>query len=658
MFARLQPKESIGPNRSISNCSAMLPSPEIDLKDILIDIVLIVLLTSLAFGLAYHPYFFGDELVAQRLAIHNNYAFAASYWDTNSYKPRLVFNAIDVLLAKCQAPRFVYATLVAGCMVWINVLLYCMTRYLIRTDRAIAWLLIAIILTSRYGTMLYFDYLSGLIELLSTALLLSVLFLVWLAWHHKFSWWYAAAALVLAILNVFVHERYVVALIAIGCAIAIAESAGSTSNLRFSVVAWALSLGVIPLVLFGFANRTLGSLPLSTGTAGQVVILSVDMIWGIVTYVYNVFLGGNYGHEWFWGHYNHLHSVGKILGWVTATCTVLLTVIVVFRKGIVRNNLGLGLSLAAVVVALIMVASLTGLGRQEARFMVPAGILVPIVWIVMLKGRWRHMAIGLILATNVIYLLLGSHDSIANIYSSRAAASLASSVLGVMPSGKRGIVVGNDDDSWSIGGGGAVDMEPKLRDTFSVVNLRSGMYIEPFVRGRDFDPGRYDFGLAFNGFGPHRTARYRLVSVGTALILAGVSDVDKLPVHAILGNNKTWGQWQWKVKPDQDGGAIKLFPGTEGWYAVPSVDLDRRWLVLHARTIEGIRVPMRLQVNWHARRNNRFLSTTIEVVYPSETWHSYATLLNAPPDADIGYIYATLYDGAHGVVEVNLVELK
>lgn len=635
-----------------------MPSANVVREDVLIDIMLIVLVTGLAFGLAYHPYFFGDELMAHRLAIQYDYSFSSIFQGMNNYKPRLVYNGIQALLTEYQASRLVHAAQVTGYMVWINVLLYGVVRYLFKADRVIAWLLIATVLTSRYGMMLYFDYLAGLIELLSTALLLSVLLLAWLAWRESYKWGYAVAAGVAAILCIFTHERYVAGLLAAGFAIAIAECIAPSGKRRPLVVGWALALGFVPLLLFWAANKTLGSLPITTGTAGQIVKLGGDTFWSALTYVYNVFLGGNYGHEWFWGHYNYLHPLGRIMAWATVLCTTIMTAVIVLRKGIAWHNRWLGLSLAGVAVALIAIASLTGSDRQEARFMFPVGILVTIIWIIMLKSAWRHVPITVILATNIMYLLLESHDSIANVYASRAAKSVAGSLNGIIPNGRNGIVVGNNNDSWTIGGGSAVYMGLRPGDTFSKVNLKSGVNIDPFVVGQAFDVAHYDFGLAFNGFGPHRTARYRLVSVGTALILAGVSNTDKLPVNAVLGSDETWTRWHWNVQPDQVEGAVKLRAGTEGWRSMPVSVLDGRWLVFSARAKEGARASMRLQVNWHAKQDNRFLSTTIQVVYPNQTWHSYATLLNAPPDAEIGYVYATLHDGAQGVVEVQSVELK
>ncbi|MBQ0720515.1 MAG: hypothetical protein KBT88_08135 [Gammaproteobacteria bacterium] len=636
----------------------LMPSTYIGRSEILADIVLIILLTALVFGLAYHPYFFGDELMAHRLAIKSDYSFTSIFQGLNGYKPRLVFNGILALLAEWQVSRLVYAALLVGYMVWINVLLYGAVRYLFNGGRVLAWLLIAVVITSRYGTMLYFDYVSGLVELLSTSLLLSMLLLSWLAWGTGFRWWYAVAALVASILCVFVHERYIAGLLAAGLAIALAECLGSAAERRILVVGWALSLGFVPLFLFALANETLGSLPMTTGAAGQRVMLGGDTLWSALTYSYNVFLGGNYGHEWFWGHYNHLQSVGKIMGFGTVACTIILLVVVVLRKELAWHSRWLVAGLLALAIALIAIASLPGPSHQAARYMFPVGILVAIAWIIMVTNVWRYVGIGLILAINIMYLLLGSYDSISSVYSSRAANSVAGSLLGVMPNGRSGLVVGNNDDFWSIGGGAAFDMGPRQGDTFSKVNLKSSVYIDPFVEGRAFDPALYDFGLAFNGFGPHRTARYRLVSVDTALVLAGISDVENLPVNTVLGSRDTWAEWQWNEQPNQIEGAVALRAGTEGWRALPVVALDGRWLVYRARAKSGARVPMRLQVNWHAKQDNRFLSAMIEVVYPNETWNSYVTLLKAPPGAGIGYVYATLHEGVQGVVELKSVELK
>jgi hypothetical protein len=131
-----------------------------------------------------------------------------------------------------------------------------------------------------------------------------------------------------------------------------------------------------------------------------------------------------------------------------------------------------------------------------------------------------------------------------------------------------------------------------------------------------------------------------------------------LPVRSVLGNSDNWTSWQWNDEPEQAAGVIKLGPGTQGWLPVPASDLDGHWLVYHARAVEGVPTPMRLQVNWHASQDNSFLSTTIAVVNPEQIWGFYGVLLEAPAGAGVGYVYTTLHDGAMGVVELQSIELR
>ncbi len=633
------------------------PFAKVEPGDVVVDILLIVLITAFVFGLNFHPYFFGDELIAYELAARNN-SFFSIFQELNANKPRLVFNGIEALLAKFQASRLTHAVLVASCMTWINVLIFSVARYQFNASRLLAWLLILGVLSSRYGAMLYFDYLSGLIEMLSSALFLSTLLLAWLAWRGKFKFWYAAGALVTAVIMGLVHERYLVGSLAIGCVIAMAECLGVSAKRRISVVGWALSLSFVPLILYWFAIKTLGSLPITTVGGAQRVSLGMDTLWTALTYSYNVLLGGNYGYEWFWGQYNYLHPTGKFLGWLTAFSTVLMTVVIFIRKGFAWNNRWLGLGLGAAVVAFIAIASLAGTVRQEARFMFPVGILVLIIWFIILKNTWRHVAIALILATNMMYVSLDSHDSMSYIYSSRNANSLASSLLAVQHTGRNGIVVGNRDDLWTIGGGSQGNPAHRKGEIFSKINLGSTIHIDPIVEGETIDQNLYDFGLAFSGFGPHRTANYRWITVETAMRMVGALDLDNTPVKRSLGSKINWTSWQWRIQPELTDGALKLAPGVEGWLAVPALELNEHWLVFRARAPDKLQTPMRLQVNWHAKQDNRFLSTTIRVVYPNEIWSSYSILLNAPPNAETGYVYATLHGEVKGTVEVQSVEIK
>lgn len=487
--------------------------------DNVIDNILIVLVIALLFSLSYHPYFFGDELPAYRLAIVYNHSFASIFQGLNANKPRLIFNGICALLAKWEASRLFHAMIVIACMAWINLLLYNIVRFIFEASRGVAWLLVATILSSRYGMMLYFDYLSGLIETLSTALFVSMLLLSWLAMRYNFKYWYASGALVASVMLGLVHERYMVGSLAVGCLIAIFELVGAKR--RISVVSWALSLGVAPLLIYSLSVEIWGSLPITTVGGVQRVMLGKDTIWCFLTYCYNVLLGGNYGENWFWGRYNFVHVVGKYLGIFTMLSTLLIIIGFFVGKGIEWKNRYLGLAIFTIVLALIGIASLAGSVRNDPRFMFPVGILVLLMLVVMLKNSWRYVAIGFIFITNMTYFLLGSHDDTAYITASRSANSIASSLQGIIPNGRSAIVVGVKDNSWIIGGGHQVDMGIRRGDTFSILNLRSGVHIDPLDEINILNEGLYDFGLVFDGFNSHRVARYRMVSVSNALILGG-----------------------------------------------------------------------------------------------------------------------------------------
>lgn len=265
---------------------------------------------------------------------------------------------------------------------------------------------------------------------------------------------------------------------------------------------------------------------------------------------------------------------------------------------------------------------------------------------------------SILLLTNCVYLFSGSYNNISNVYSSRAANSLASALQGINPNGHNGIVFGNNDNSWTIGGGAGSDLDARPGDTFSRLNLHSRVHIDPFLPGQKFNPEHYDFGLIFTGYDSRRTAEYKLVSVQTVMVSANIEEAAVLAAPLSLGKDESWKSWQWNTHFDQQDGAVMLRPGLVGLMPQPVSALDGRFLVYEARAKDAGKVPMRLQVNWNAKKDNRFISAQIQVVYPTETWHSYSVYLVAPPGAEVGYVYANLHDDAHGEVELKSVELK
>ena len=648
------------PTQSLGSAPVLMEQPtrKITWENFALDFFLIILITALAFAINFHPHFFGDELIAYELSL-NDPSFIANFRELNANKPRLIFNAVEALLATTHAPRLIHAILVSGCLAWVNLLVFCVARRFFNASRALAWMLVLTILTSRYGIIFYFDYLSGLIETLSSALFFSTLLLAWRARTSLFKNGLAAGALACAVLTGLVHERYMVALLALGLVIGSAEWLGAAAKRRTQVTWWAISLSIVPLLVYWLAVKGAGSLPITTVGGAQRVALGTDTLWCMFAYGYNAVLGGNYGQEWLWGSYNHLHPLGKFFGPATAVITVVFIIKAGLAKRLALQNHALGLSLCGVVLGFIAIASVAGTVRFDARFMFPVGIVVLLFCTVVLKDGWRHVAISLTLVVNLLYIALDSHDAKAYIYASRNANALSTSLLAIQQDGSRGIVIGNKDNIWVIGGGNQTKVPRRRGEAFSQFNLRSAVEVDPLIEGERIDASLYDFALIFTGFGPHRTANYRRVSVEAALISTGALNLDLAPAKALFGGRDKWTDWNWSSAPEIVEGVVTLKTGQDGWLSVPAEQLHSHWLVYRARAAANpSSVPMRLQVNWHTRTENLFLSTSIQVVYPSGDWKTYSMQLAKPAGAEIGYVYATLHDGASGTVELQSVELK
>jgi hypothetical protein len=637
-------------------------TPSLQLSDWVVDALLLLFVVLGIFYLCYHPYFFGDELPLQKMGYKHDFAWLPVFQEMNSYKPRLVFNALVAALVHWQAPRLVYAAVAASAMVWINLLLFYIVAGLLRGGRGLAWLAVFALLSSRYGAMLYYDYLSGIVELFACALLLTTLIAVWRSIVKGFPAVEGSIAVLAGIATVFVHERFAVAILAASMAALIAGLMRPGSRRRLVLAVSIVCLGYLPLLLFLWANAVLGKHAITMGTNGREVSLGRDACWCMATYCYNVFLGGNHGLTGWWGTLNDSDPLGKWLGWASVGITVLL-LLLALRKRIPRNRLCLIAALLLIAFALIAVAGLVGSARQEARFMFPVGMIVIIIWLLAFeKPIWRALAMAWIIALNMIYILSGSNEAIANIQASRDARSLASSLQILVPEGGDGIIVGNEDENkWGISGGAAIDMGPRPGETFSRVNLESDLRIDPFpyypAFHADYDPATYTFGLVFVGRGPNGLADYNLVPANTALAIAGLIDPHELPTVRVLGNEKTWSSWHWKDLKTAASGNPLLVPGTEGTLEVLAKTL--RYHALEYRMRGEGKPAARLQVNWHASGVGApFISCQIIVVHPDKEWKSYFLPLNPPPEAELGEIYATLHDDSKGQVELQAVLLK
>ncbi|UWX04316.1 hypothetical protein H1235_03525 [Pseudoxanthomonas sp. NC8] len=176
-------------------------------------------LAILAMAWAYHPYFFGDE-ISPLLDTRNADGFLDSLRVISQYKPRLIFNAIWALGGESGWPRWAYAGVNAAAMAATCSLAAMLVDRHAAASRLQAQPLVGCIVGSRFAAMLYFDYVAGIIETLSIALLLGVIALSIPAMTSgRLAAWLGAVGLAVAM--VLVHERFMAGTAALAVVLAV-----------------------------------------------------------------------------------------------------------------------------------------------------------------------------------------------------------------------------------------------------------------------------------------------------------------------------------------------------------------------------------------------------------------------------------------------------
>lgn len=619
--------------------------------------VLVVSLVLLLALPAYHPYYFGDELFSFTAAADQR-GWGATYAVLNSYKPRLVYNAIWASIAVSGAPRWaammvvVFALAAAACL-----LQRIATRNFGATPR-LGWAVAAVVLTSRFGIVAFHDYVSGSIELVSLSIFLWLVAAVLDRMQEappspRWQGWAIVAA---SLLLVCVHERYLAALCALAAVLAV-------DALRKAPCDWAAlrtSAAMIALPLGGFAiaTRLLSVLPIETGTAGRAVSLGPDTLLACARYLGNVFLGTNFGHAWLVGGLQWsdaswrplLGSMALVLG------LAWLAPLVVPRWRNHEHLAGAALLLLSIL-ALAAVASLPGTDRQEGRWMIPVLACAALLACAISRGVASWLLVGALMACNMTYQLSGSWQSIYNVTASHSANEIASALDTLVP-GDQGIVlnVAVDDYDWPLGGIAFAGSDATSGRVFCAINMDGRACVDPPARRNLANPEKYDFGLFFVGNRDGRQV-YRIVPRSGLRVLLDPQSADMRGMVAI-GDADTWRKdWKWDSVPAFAPGGVVLRPGMTGTRNLASTTLAGRVLVYQAHALRGGEpVPMRLQVNW-GDASGQFLDTQIRVVQVDAESRRYSTLLSPPANAAFGQVYATLHDGAAGEVLLESISV-
>lgn len=616
------------------------------------DYLLLLAAAFISGLMAFHPYYFGDEILPFYFSYRHEATIWSIYSSLNEYKPRLIFNGIWAIAAHLGAPRYIFMFITVGAISSSAALAYYVTRVQFGASRLSALLAGAIIVTSRFAVVSYYDYVAGTIESLSA--LFFFLAVVLMMAPRAFGWlnssWRILLATIVCVFAVFTHERYMAGTVALGIVVV----ARSMNIRRRTIDHWKLSSGlalsIVPVLLFAVATRMQGSLPLLTGTNGTQIAFSLGVFDRIAIYIGNVFFGLNNGHQWLVGslQLSDTSHAAIIVGLACLLGFIYIFALTFERKSVEWRGI---IEVCFLVGAMICVASLPDASRQEGRWMTPALMLLTLF--AMYLGRARLMYLLALFVMNIAYLAVGSQYQIYNVVASRTASAIALPLNELRPEGNRGIILNapNNGAQWTLGGYGGFGNDGKSGGIFSRLNFSSQIQVDPGVAVN----GGHDFGLYYLGAGPDSKPSFAYIGHRQLDMLQHPEGIASDLGRTIAGPD-VWKAWHWSGNVVESANYVELRPGVVGTWTAPAADLNHKLIVYRARAISGDAIPMRIQINW-ADEEGKFIGAFIKVVDVSKTSENFAAVVVAPAGAREGMVYANLHDGASGSVELSSIRL-
>ena len=617
----------------------------------------VAVITTLVALTAYHPYYFGDELFSFTVAAGDR-GWSEVFTALNSYKPRLFYNALWSSIAVSGAPRWVAMMLVVGASAASSVLIHRIATTRFGVSNLLGWVIALVVLTSRFSTIVYYDYISGSIETLSLALYLSILAMAFtqMSSCNAPSRERLVAMIVMALVLVNVHERYLAGLCVISAFLVLdAWRSRSRDTVMYCL---AVMLTLLPLGFFVMEARALSDLPVATGTAAEALTLGADTFKAWAIYLSNVILGTNLGHPWLVGDLQWANSSNRpvlvlitallVAAWVVPFCNP------GWRNSANKSAAGL---LIVSLIAFAAVASLPGTERLEGRWMIPAFACAALLACAFMRGFAAWFFTGALLVCNVGYFVTGSWQSIYNVQASHAMAQLASALNTILP-GTRGVVlnVAEQDYNWPLSGVAFAGSDATSGSVFCTLNTHGTACVDPPSPSNLVDHSKYDFGLF--SLGPKQGQQvYQVLSQTGLRTLLSPQSIKTSDLN-IVGGTGVWSrEWRWDSTPVFTAGGVEIHPGQTGTKDLPSTMLAGRFIVYRAQAVGGAStVPMRLQVNW-GDTNGDFIDTQINVVQVDGTMRNYVTLLSPPSGAVHGQVYAVLHEGASSPVLLESIGL-
>ena len=614
-----------------------------------------VILATAALALAlffYHPYYFGDELYEFNVSPRGG-GLLATFHALNAYKPRLLVNLLWGAVVAGDLPRWVPMLVFAGSLGIAAGLFLRLARVELSASAGASMLAAFLIVVSRFDIMLYFDYVSGTVEAL--ALMLFLLGLSLLAdpiLHGRGTARLPKlmAGLLAWLLVVSVHERYIAAFAGMSAVYLVRVFVVDGGRNAARQLPFAASLVAMPVLLYVVLVKWLAQTSITTGTSNMEVSFGLQTAKVAGTYVSNLMLGSNFGPAWFVGNLNSLHPSHPTVFAISAILAALAWLLPLFRRCDRQVADGNALWAAAVLgvgaLAMVIVASLPGADRQEARWMLPVLALMMLAVLSAYRTKSALVLIALLALSQLFYGAFGGLQTIANIQASRTARALASAINTIDPPGVAGamLLVPEPDTSWVLGMNGR---------EFCRLNLRGTNCLYPKRTASAMAPGQIDFGVSSTAMNPLESPRFRIV--GDDLADATLHP-EAITGGRLLGNAGDWPGWVRGPNTQASARGLLVTAMGDTFLKLPVGGLGDGLLVYSARSAAGGAAALRLQVNWHDARD-AFVSAQIEVVETSAIARNYATGVSPPPGAAYGYVYATLHEPTAAGVLIESIRL-
>lgn len=597
--------------------------------------------------ITYHPFFFGDELVVWGAAEKHVDDFIGSLLEYCKYKPRFIFNSIWLLIPNFELSRLWAMLFMLAGEIVCAISIYTLSIK-IKQDRLIAWLAVAAFVSSRFGIVIWYDYLSGVIETLSFAFfILSVIAIS--NYKETNNQKLLLIALVLFLSTVFTHERYIPAVLIIGVYVALTYKISVSNRLKI------LSIAAIPAAGFYLANMLYGKQSIATGTAGMAVAIDYETAFAYLTYLSNILFQTNFGHDWFVGNINLNYKSGKVAA-VLSTLSFSLFYFHRFKSGrAVENHKHILLLCILSCLALIAVASLPGLGRQESRWMYPVFGLFIIICVILFTNKALINFLSLVIIFNLFYIFSGSINPIYNIYASRIAQNVGMSLKNFQPTGKRGIFLWEKDLDWVLGAGS------KSGHLFSIANKLNGNIIDIQPINESLLDPIYEYSVIRSGKAKNGAPIFKQISLQESRLLLNpalkLSEVGL--AENILGQINSWNNWRIPENMNLSG-EILLTENNASFVEAPAGSVDGKLLIYTAKTLSSESIPMRIQINW-INKKNEFVASSIKVVDVGPQTNDHISLFFAPEGSVKALIYASLHNNTKDRIilqKVSIAEKK